>query len=74
MPLTELRFRCSHCGTDRTDFVVTWRDNPAAVVIGGRAAGRIPGSPFWDSAAQVGPRPTGEPLADTATRGRHRSP
>jgi hypothetical protein len=27
-PLTELRFRCSHCGTDRTDFVVTPRDNP----------------------------------------------
>jgi hypothetical protein len=28
MPLTELRFRCSRCGTDRTDFVVTSRDNP----------------------------------------------
>ena len=27
-PLTELRFRCSRCGTDRTDFVVTSRDNP----------------------------------------------
>jgi hypothetical protein len=27
-PLTELRFRCSQCGTDRTDFVVTSRDNP----------------------------------------------
>jgi hypothetical protein len=27
-PLTELRFRCSQCGTDRTDFVVTLRDNP----------------------------------------------
>jgi hypothetical protein len=26
--LTELRFRCSQCGTDRTDFVVTSRDNP----------------------------------------------
>jgi hypothetical protein len=28
MPLTELRFRCSQCGTDRTDFVVASRDNP----------------------------------------------
>ncbi len=28
VPLTELRFRCSRCGTDRTDFVVTSRDNP----------------------------------------------
>jgi hypothetical protein len=28
MPLTELRFRCSQCGTDRTDFVMTSRDNP----------------------------------------------
>jgi uncharacterized Zn finger protein len=28
MPLTELRFRCSQCGTVRTDFVVTSRDNP----------------------------------------------
>jgi transposase-like protein len=28
VPLTELRFRCSQCGTDRTDFVVTSRDNP----------------------------------------------
>jgi hypothetical protein len=28
VPLTELRFRCSLCGTDRTDFVVTSRDNP----------------------------------------------
>ena len=27
-PLTELRFRCSQCGTDRTDLVVTTRDNP----------------------------------------------
>jgi hypothetical protein len=27
-PLTELRFRCSRCSTDRTDFVVTSRDNP----------------------------------------------
>jgi hypothetical protein len=27
-PLTELRFRCSQCGTDRTEFVVTSRDNP----------------------------------------------
>jgi hypothetical protein len=26
--LTELRFRCSRCRTDRTDFVVTSRDNP----------------------------------------------
>jgi hypothetical protein len=25
-PLTALRFRCSRCGTDRTDFVVTSRD------------------------------------------------
>jgi hypothetical protein len=24
----ELRFRCSQSGTDRTDFVVTSRDNP----------------------------------------------
>ena len=24
----ELRFRCSQCGTDRTGFVVTSRDNP----------------------------------------------
>ena len=28
MPLTELRFLCSQCGTDRTDFGVTSRDNP----------------------------------------------
>jgi hypothetical protein len=28
VPLTELRFRCSNCGTARTDFVVTSRDNP----------------------------------------------
>jgi hypothetical protein len=28
VPLTELRFRCLQCGTDRTDFVVTSRDNP----------------------------------------------
>jgi hypothetical protein len=28
VPLTRLRFRCSRCGTDRTDFVVTSRDNP----------------------------------------------
>ena len=28
IPLTELRFRWSQCGTDRTDFVVTSRDNP----------------------------------------------
>jgi hypothetical protein len=28
MPLTKLRFRYSQCGTDRTDFVVTSRDNP----------------------------------------------
>ena len=27
-PLTELPFRCSQCGIDRTDFVVTSRDNP----------------------------------------------
>jgi hypothetical protein len=28
VPLSELRFRCSQCGTYRTDFVVTSRDNP----------------------------------------------
>jgi hypothetical protein len=28
VPLTELHFRCSQCGTDRTDLVVTARDNP----------------------------------------------
>jgi rubredoxin len=28
VPLTELRFRCSQCGTDRTDYVVTSRDSP----------------------------------------------
>ena len=28
VPLIELLFRCSQCGTDRTDFVVTSRDNP----------------------------------------------
>jgi hypothetical protein len=28
VPLTELRFRCSQCHADRTDFVVTSRDNP----------------------------------------------
>jgi hypothetical protein len=27
-PLTELQFRCSQCGTDRTDFVVTSREKP----------------------------------------------
>jgi hypothetical protein len=26
VPLNQLRFRCSQCGTDRTDFVVTSRD------------------------------------------------
>jgi hypothetical protein len=26
VPLTELQFSCSQCGTDRTDFVVTSRD------------------------------------------------
>jgi hypothetical protein len=28
VPLTGLRFRCSLCGTDGTDFVQTSRDNP----------------------------------------------
>jgi hypothetical protein len=28
VPLTRLKFRCSNCGSDRTDFVVTSRDNP----------------------------------------------
>ena len=28
VPLIHLRFRCSNCGSDRTDFVVTSRDNP----------------------------------------------
>jgi hypothetical protein len=28
VPLVELRFRCSQCGTDRTNFVVISRDNP----------------------------------------------
>jgi hypothetical protein len=28
VPLTELRFRCSQCRTDRTDFVVTSLDSP----------------------------------------------
>ena len=27
VPLTELQFRCSQCGTDRTDSVVTSRHN-----------------------------------------------
>ena len=27
VPLTELQFRCSRCGTDRTDSVVTSRHN-----------------------------------------------
>jgi hypothetical protein len=31
VPLTELRFRCSQCDTDRIDFVVTSRDNPHVV-------------------------------------------
>jgi hypothetical protein len=26
VPPIQLRFRCSQCGTDRTDFVVTSRD------------------------------------------------
>jgi hypothetical protein len=26
--LPELRFHCSQCGSDRTDWVVTSRDNP----------------------------------------------
>ena len=44
VPLTELQFRCSQCGTDRTDFVVTARDNPQAVVRrpGARVAPGIP--------------------------------
>jgi hypothetical protein len=28
VPLTELWFRCSQCGTDQTEFVMTSRDNP----------------------------------------------
>jgi hypothetical protein len=28
VPLIHLRFRCSNCGSDRTDFVATSRDNP----------------------------------------------
>ena len=28
VPLIHLRFRCSNCGSDRTDCVVTSRDNP----------------------------------------------
>ena len=28
VPLIHLKFRCSNCGSDRTDFVVTSRDNP----------------------------------------------
>jgi hypothetical protein len=28
VPLTRLKFRCSNCGSDRTDFVVTSRDDP----------------------------------------------
>ena len=28
VPLTRLKFRCSNCGSDRTDVVVTSRDNP----------------------------------------------
>jgi hypothetical protein len=28
VPLIHLRFRCSNCSSDRTDFVVTSRDNP----------------------------------------------
>ena len=50
------------------------------MVIGGRAAGRIPGSPFGKSAAKVGPRPTAEadePMpsraGDTAARGECRN-
>jgi hypothetical protein len=30
VPLTSLRFRCSNCGSERTDFVATSRDNPQA--------------------------------------------
>jgi len=30
VPLTELRFRCSMCGTDRIDFVVTTRSRGEA--------------------------------------------
>jgi hypothetical protein len=26
VPLAQLQFRCSNCGTDRTDFVVTSRN------------------------------------------------
>jgi hypothetical protein len=33
VPLSRLKFRCSNCGSDRTDFVVT----SAAVVSGGPA-------------------------------------
>ena len=40
MPLTELRFRCSRCGTDRTDFVVTSRDNPRPWLRHGVCMGR----------------------------------
>jgi hypothetical protein len=33
VPLTELRFRCSQCRTNRTDFVVDLAGQPAAVVM-----------------------------------------
>ena len=41
VPLTELRFCCSQRGTDRTDFVVTSRDNPlrARICHGTRCCG-----------------------------------
>ena len=31
VPLTSLRFRCSNCGSDRTDFVVMSRANPRRI-------------------------------------------
>ena len=33
-PLTELRFRCLQCGTDRTDFVVTSYRRPNVSQLG----------------------------------------
>jgi hypothetical protein len=50
VPLTELRFRCSQCGTDRTDFVLT-SGRGEAVVSGARR--RTGGS--WGKALRLRP-------------------
>src|SRR5271165_2715699 len=81
VPLIELRFRCSQCGTDRTDFVVTSRDNPRPWRApwrgeNGRSLAQQPFLPYMQCMAGSGakiaraaPCPDTLWLPDTRTRG-----